>query len=129
MKTLLGLDGKELKISLKPSSFPMRNETASKSKIQFACGQILKNKFPFSTILEEVRIPKHNLILDFYMPVEQIALEVNGRQHTEYVSFFHKDKHAFGQSQIRDAQKEEWCRINNITLLVVESPEELESIL
>jgi very-short-patch-repair endonuclease len=92
MKKLIGLDKQEIKIDIKPSSYPMRNEAASKSKLQFTCGQLLRQKFPLSTILEEVHFPKHGFILDFYLPKEAIVVEVNGKQHDEYVPFFHKNR-------------------------------------
>lgn len=129
MRKFIGLDNKEIKINLNPSLHPMRNALACKSKIQYACGQLLKESFPSSNILEELPIPKHGLILDFFLPDENLAFEINGRQHDEYTPFFHKNRKVFGEAQQRDNDKQLWCDKNNITLVIVYSAEELSELL
>ena len=41
-------------------------------------------------------------------------VEVHGRQHYEYVPFFHVNKLGFVKSKLRDSDKREWCEINDI---------------
>lgn len=125
----IGLNGKEYRLDTRRSSYPMRTEAASPSKIQFACAQLLRRKFPVSTILEEVTLPGHKLRLDFFIPDLKLVVEINGTQHTEFNTFFYKTRRAFLDAQARDSSKAEICEMNNWTLITVESPEDLSLIL
>lgn len=129
MLKFIGLDNKNYNLDTKQSSYPLRNESASKSKIQYSCGQILKKKFPLCPILEEVSIPGHNLIFDFFLPIHKIAVEVQGEQHKTHNKFFHKTVKAFHDAQDRDDAKQLLCDKNNWILISVESPEELTECL
>ena len=44
-------------------------------------------------------------------------VEVHGRQHFEYISFFHEDRLAFHKAKARDRDKRVWCEINHIELI------------
>jgi len=122
-----GLDNKTYKLDVRESKYPLRSIEGCKSKLQFECGQLIKNKFPLTPLLEEVRIPNHNLIFDFFLPTFKIAFEIDGNQHKEYIPFFHKSKRNFIQSQYRDDDKERLCQINNWEFIRVSSLEELET--
>jgi hypothetical protein len=126
MLTVLGLDGKTYKMDINTSSFPMRNNLACKSKLQFECGKVLKSYYGMSPILEEVSVPGHRFFLDFFLPTQKIVYEIHGIQHDKYVPFFHKSKANFMQSKIRDNDKKYWCEINDISFYEVRSVEELE---
>ena len=81
--------------------------------------KILKALFPCDKILEEVTLPgsrKNGSVLyaDFFIPKKMLMVEVHGRQHYEYVPFFHVNKLGFIKSKLRDSDKREWCEINNI---------------
>ncbi len=107
----------------------MRSEAACKSKIQYECGQLIKTKFPHDPILEEFRIPGYNFIIDFFLPVRRIAFEINGRQHDEYVPYFHKSKDGFKASQIRDKEKKDFCVKNDFQYYKVDSVQEMKELL
>jgi len=70
---------------------------------------------------EEVPIPtgKGTLFLDFYIPVHKLAVEVHGQQHYEFNLHYHQTRANFIAHKQRDANKEEWCRINGIMLVVL----------
>ncbi len=125
----IGLDGKEYRLDTRRSSYPMRSEAASPSKIQYACSKVLREKFPVSTILEEVTLPGHKLRLDFFLPDLRLVVEVNGTQHTEYNTFFYKTRRAFLEAQARDSDKATLCAMNNWTLYTVENSEDLKELL
>jgi hypothetical protein len=122
------LSGKLNEIEDKPSKFPMKNKDACRSNIQYECGQIIKSFFGFDCILEDVPVPDHNFYLDFFLPNRKLAFEVQGRQHDEFVPFFHKNKKGFQQAQQRDSDKAKWCRVNNIELFSVHSTAELKEL-
>lgn len=125
---VLNLKGKIIDIDDNPSKYPMRTEAGCKSKLQFECGQLLRKRFAFDAILEEVYIPD-GFYLDFFIPVRKLAFEIHGRQHDEYVSYFHGSKKEFEQSRIRDFNKATWCEMNGINLYIVRSVKEMKEIL
>lgn len=129
MMKFLGLDGKTYKADVRQNTYPMRTEAACKSGLQYRCGQIIKDMYPMVPILEEFQLPNHRLIFDFFLPTLGIALEVQGRQHDEYVPFFHTSKANFIKSQKRDENKERICEINNWKLYIVRSEEDLRKYL
>ena len=59
------------------------------------------------------------LYLDFFIPNLMLAVEVHGRQHYEYVPFFHKTKAGYLKARARDEDKKEWCELNNINLIAL----------
>ncbi len=111
------------------SEYKLRTREACKSELQYQCGQLIKDRFPVEEILEEVYIPFQGFYLDFFLPRLKIVFEIQGRQHYEYNKFFHKNKLNFNESKKRDFMKEEWCKINNITLYTVDSVEQLKEVL
>lgn len=126
---LIGLDHKPFKLNTNPNLHPMKNEEGCKSKIQYRCGQILKEKYPFDVILEEVYIPKHPFILDFFLPLRKLVVEINGDQHDKFVKFFHGSFKNFVKSQHRDNDKAYWAEINNLRFISVKTEEELRKAL
>ena len=115
----LTLDGREIRLEIKPSRYPRRAASDSKSKGQYHLGCRIASIYPKMTILEEFSIPGSRLRLDFYMPQLNLAFEFQGEQHDEYNAFFHGDKKGFEKSQARDEKKERWCELNGIKLIKV----------
>lgn len=66
----------------------------------------------------------HNLELDCYNEELQLAVEFNGRQHYEYVPFFHRNKEAFLNQKYRDEMKRQRCYDRGIVLIEVPYTEE-----
>lgn len=110
------LKGKEVSWSL---TGYMPRADAEGSALHMEVRKLLKSKFPGNPILEEVKLPDEDLWLDFFLPRFKLAVEVQGRQHYEYVPHFHGETHKFGfiKSQKRDQLKRQWCELNNITLI------------
>lgn len=62
----------------------------------------------------------HNLELDAYCADLNVAVEYNGRQHYQYVKFFHgSNPTKFEQQKARDQFKNDRCRELGITLITV----------
>lgn len=61
---------------------------------------------------------------DFFLPQYNIAIEYNGKQHYEYIKFFHKTLEGFEQYKMRDLKKEEYCKNNNIKLIKISYKED-----
>lgn len=125
-----GLDNKDYVLNTAQSKHRMRSEKTCKSKLQYEIGQLIKNKYPMDTILEEVSLPgSSGLFVDFLIPSRRMAFEIQGRQHGEYVPFFHGDKRGFLDSKARDYNKELWCELNNIQLVYFSTSSEAEEFL
>jgi hypothetical protein len=57
-----------------------------------------------------VRHAGHKLFFDFYIKELGIYIEVQGRQHTEFVEHFHNDKETFMKQKQRDNAKIEYVQ-------------------
>lgn len=99
------------------------------SEAQFKCYELLKEIFPYQIIKQNyyVKYKNQKLYIDFYIPCLNLAVEVDGEQHTKYVAFFHQSVGDFFSQKRRDRIKEEWAEENNITLLRI-ATEKLEKI-
>jgi hypothetical protein len=112
---------------IKESSYPMKNEAGCRSKIQFKIGQILKKKYPYDPILEDVTIPESRLSFDFYLPQRKLAIEVQGEQHFEFNPFFHESEQNFQDQQKRDEDKIAFCNLNGLKLITFKAVVEAEN--
>ncbi len=70
----------------------------------------------------------HNLELDIYNPEIKLAIEYNGRQHYDFVPFFHKNREAFLNQKYRDEIKRMKCKENGIQLIEIPYTVKLEDI-
>lgn len=53
---------------------------------------------------------------DFYLPKENIIIEVDGEQHFKQIKKFQKTRQDFLKQQERDRRKNSYCLANNISL-------------
>lgn len=121
-----GINGKEYVWNL--SGYDVFNDDQRKrSKYHIRARGLLKELFSSYRILEEVKLPgstalnrKSVLYVDFYIPTINLAIEVHGEQHYEYNPFFHKSKADFLKAKARDEDKIEWCKLNNIRIVVLD---------
>lgn len=111
------LNNKKVNWILKPSKYPIKD--CSKSNFQQTVANELKAIYPLHIILEEVTIPETRLRLDFLIPSLRLAIECQGRQHTEFIPFFHKTITGFINQQGRDSLKKEFCIQNNISFIEI----------
>lgn len=61
----------------------------------------------------------NNLEIDCYNEDLKIGVEYSGRQHYEFVPYFHKNKEAFLNQKYRDELKRRMCLDNGILLIEV----------
>lgn len=114
------LKNREIRLDILPERFPVRSRQQSPSQGQYALGRTILSLYGHSTLmLEEFSIPEERLYIDFYLPHHNLAFEFQGEQHDKFNKFFHKNKEGFEQSKTRDQRKEEWCKLNNITLVKI----------
>lgn len=101
-------------------------DAKSKSKIQKATKDFLKEFWLKHVVFEEFPVAGTKMSLDFYNANKRIAIEVQGQQHVKYTPFFHgHNKYNYINQLRRDQNKQEFCEINDIKLIEIYSTEEL----
>jgi len=124
-KTLYG-SRKKLK---KASSYRIKWEENSRSKFQKRIKDILESYWKHHIVFEEFPIVGSKLSLDFYNATLNVAIEVQGAQHTKYVEFFHgKNKLNFIKQLKRDQDKLNFCEINGINLIEIHDEQDIENL-
>ena len=82
-----------------------------------------RNGIPFKTeIMFKGLVGKKHIQLRYDFAIIKnnkvfILIEVDGRQHYEYIKYFHKNYSGFLRSQERDRVKNKFALINNIPLI------------
>jgi len=124
MFRVLGFDKKEHLFNY--SKNKSRKFTENKSTLHKVAREIISELFPGMSLYEEVTLPgskrfgrKSMLYADFFIPDAMLIIETHGRQHYEYCSFFHNDVMDFVSAKKRDADKIEWCEMNDIKIAVL----------
>lgn len=116
---VLGLDGREYTWKL-TGKMVNAGDKRPRSSFHLKARALLREIYPVSPILEEVELPgSGGLRADFYLPQQNRIIEVHGEQHYKFSKHFHGDRRGFLLSQKRDADKTEWCAINNIKYLAL----------
>jgi len=96
----------------------------SRSKIQFKTKQFLKEYWENHIVYEEFPVYGSKMKVDILNATKKIAVEVNGRQHSNFNKFFHgNSRQKFLQSIKRDHKKFEWLQANNFELIEIEEKE------
>ncbi len=70
-------------------------------------------------VFEEMKLVGSRMSLDLYNANSKVAVEVQGRQHTSYVKFFHGNKLNYLEQLKRDDKKFKFCQINDIILVEI----------
>ena len=65
----------------------------------------LKELYPTQKIHYEFYIEELNQRIDLYLPYLGLAIEYDGRQHSEYIPYFHKDYSDFNLGKLLDKKK------------------------
>ena len=104
-------------------------DNRSRSKLHTQARKILYELFPTMQILEEVSIKPRGSktqYLDFYINQFKLAVEVHGQQHYKFNTMFHASAQDFLNQRKNDADKKDWCDLNNITYVELAYNEKAE---
>jgi hypothetical protein len=92
-----------------------------RSKNEEEVYNLLVEIFPHTFIQHDYNVGG-GLMLDFYIDVPcRLGFEVDGAQHFDYNSMFHKDIEAFHDQLERDKRKKDICVSNGITLIRIDA--------
>lgn len=95
----------------------IRKRKSCSSRGQAAMLSIMQKLIPGEEIRTEEYIGSR-LRLDVYCPKYKLAAEFHGRQHFEFVQFFHKTYEDFLDAQKRDIEKIKLCKELGIALII-----------
>ena len=112
------LNGKQRRIT-RPYRYNIDWDGKSRSMMQSMVKEFLKEFWFNDIVFEEFPVAGTRMTIDLYNDTHKAAVEVQGRQHDEYVKYFHRNKLEFLKQQRRDADKREYCRINDILLIEI----------
>ena len=112
---------------------PTPEKVKGESKGETVCRQVAEKVFkkPFNKVRPDFlrnNVTGHNLELDIYNEELKIAIEYNGKQHYDYVPFFHKNYEHFMNQKYRDEIKKMICKQHNIHLIEVSYEVSLDDI-
>ena len=62
---------------------------------------------------------KNKYRYDFYLPKQNVLIEINGAQHYENIKFFYKNRTEFRKAQERDRRKISYALGHNIPLYII----------
>lgn len=94
-------------------------DKSSCSNLQTQVKEFLEDFWKYKKVLEEFRIPKTKLRIDFLNVTDKIAVEANGEQHDKFVPHFHKNLSGFLEHCGRDRKKEDWLEKNGYKLIEI----------
>lgn len=100
----------------KKISFESKGEIECRRAVEKLTGKTFPKVRP-SFMLNEVS--GHPLELDCYNDELKIAVEYNGKQHYEFIPYFHSNKEAFQNMKYRDYMKQKLCSENGVKLIIV----------
>lgn len=92
----------------------------SRSKFQEEVKSLLRSFWYGDVVFEEFPVYGTRYTLDFYNARRNIAIEVQGKQHTRYIKHFHnQNRQNFIDQLKKDDVKRQFCEINNIELIEI----------
>lgn len=97
----------------------------TRSKFQSKVKSFLEPYWKHHVVFEEFPIIGTRMTLDLYNANKKVAIEVQGRQHQQFVKHFHGDLLNYGHQLRRDGEKERFCEMNKIILVPIFSEEEI----
>jgi hypothetical protein len=89
----------------------------SASLFQEECKDFLCPYWKHDVVCEEFKVGR--MSLDFVNISKRVAVEVQGRQHTQYVPFLSGTRAGYLSQLKRDMKKADFCRLNNLTLVEI----------
>ncbi len=125
---IFNIDGETVNVDVRQSKYPIKQ--SSRSKRQHSVGEILIKQFPRAIILEEFTIPGSRMSVDYFLPHEDLVVEVNGEGHQSYHPRFHSDRNLgkFAKQVSHDRRKQEWAETNGFKFVTIDPEDDDDTI-
>ena len=115
-------------VSKNVSKYLIKWNAKSRSNIQFDTKQFLKKYWSNQIVYEEFPVYGTRMKVDILNATKKIAIEVQGRQHTNFNKFFHNNSRLkYLQSIKRDYEKYAWLKMNSFEVLEIKK-EDIENL-
>lgn len=99
---------------------PYCSESHGEKRIRYILNDMgIEFKEQHMITLEKKLFSRNNIKVDFYIQKLNTIIEFNGRQHYQYIQFFHKSEDDFQKQVERDERLKEYCKDNGINLIVI----------
>jgi predicted transcriptional regulator len=85
---------------------------------------VLQKILPNERIINEYHVGEQ-LMVDIYCPTYKLGIEYHGRQHFDYVAYFHQSYEDFARAQRRDERKLQLCKEKGISMVVFRYDDDL----
>lgn len=121
-------NGRKKKVK-KPYIYQIDWDGDSRSKFQKEVKECLRQYWIGNLVYEEFPMVGSRLKFDFFNASQNIIVEADGKQHIQYVEFFHKNRGSFLTQIKRDEKKEEFCKRNGILLIRLNHGEDFRTVL
>lgn len=96
----------------------------SRSKVQFKTKKFLEPFWKGQIVYEEFPVYGSRMTVDILNATKKLAIEVQGKQHSEFNKFFHNNSRLkYLEGIKRDIKKAEWLESNGFILLEIEEDE------
>ena len=106
------------------TKYLMKWDKGSRSKIQTVVKKFLKPYWKDQIVYEEFPVYGTRLKVDILNATKKIAIEVQGRQHTQFNKFFHGNSRLeYLKSIKRDVQKRNWLEENGFKVIEINEDE------
>ena len=113
------LNGRERDVSInryRVNWEPEREVSIPQKKVK----TFLRRYWQSDTVCEEFRLPASKMRLDIFNISRLIAVEVSpAATHTQYNAFMHGSLSGYRKLMKNDLLKEQWCRLNGLTLVTL----------
>ena len=97
------------------------------TKVQSILLELFPSK-PFPRVISEyyVKFKNTRLFFDFYLKELEVLIEIQGKQHTQFVKHFHEDMQAFYRQKSRDNLKIEYAEKHGKCLVRIYDTEDVD---
>lgn len=114
---LINTKGRPVRVN--PVKYLVKWNKPCKSAPQLATKVFFKNYWSADLVCEEFKVPGTRLRIDLINFTKKIIVETSGKQHEQFVEFFHGNRTGFLKSIKRDFTKIKWAEINDFLFVEI----------
>lgn len=121
------IPGSKQEVWVNIQKYKIQWDKPTRSKMQSAVKDFLYPYWKTHIVCEEFKVPRSRLRVDIINFTKRVAVEVQGKQHIDYVPFFQGNPTQLFQQWGRDAKKERFLEYNGYQLIQI-LPEDMNNL-